>query len=97
MSAWRWYELGRFRILAAPLPNNPAFTTHRIFLGEKYIASQFSVPSLQQCEDRLSETVLRAAAVPLPVWKGWTTTQRKRGRKRKADAALELEEAIASD
>lgn len=95
MSAWGWYELGRFRILAAPLPHNPAFITHRIFLGDKYIASQLSVPSLQQCEDRLSETILRAAAVPLPVWRGYTTTQKKRGRKPKAVAALE--EAIASD
>jgi hypothetical protein len=33
----------------------------------------------------------------LPVWKGWTSTQRKRGRQRKADADRELAEAIDGD
>ncbi len=88
MSAWHWSPLGRFRILAAPLPTNPAFTTHRIFLGEEFIASQLSVPSLQQCEDRLSEKRLPPSMPPPVIWKGWSSTQK---RKRAAREYAELE------
>jgi hypothetical protein len=45
-----WYDLGRFRILAKPLPENPAFTTHHIYLGSKLLRQQLSVPSVDDCE-----------------------------------------------
>lgn len=46
----RWYPLGRFRIFALPLETNEFWTTHRIYLGNKLIGRQLSVPSLSDCE-----------------------------------------------
>ena len=50
-----WYTLGRFRILARPLPENPAFFTHHIYLANELVGRQLTPPDLQQCEDRLRE------------------------------------------
>lgn len=89
-----WHDLGRFRILAMPLPTNEYWTTHRIFLKGKFVAAQLSVPSLEQCEDRLAERNLQPSA-PRPEWAGWRG--RKPGRPTKAEAERELTAAISGD
>lgn len=45
-----WYELGKFHVLALPLRTNEYFTTHHIFLREKLIGRQLSVPSVSDCQ-----------------------------------------------
>lgn len=44
-----WYSLGQYRILAIALSLNPYFTTHIIYLRDKLIGRQLSVPSLSDC------------------------------------------------
>lgn len=46
----RWINLGPFRILQQPLPGNPAWATHWIYLAGKLIGKLLSVPSLTDCE-----------------------------------------------
>lgn len=46
---WRWFDLGPYHVLARPLPTNESWTTHRIFRGDKFIGSQLSVPTLDDC------------------------------------------------
>lgn len=84
IAPWRWYDIGRFRILSLPLPTNPYWATHRIFYKGTLIASQLSVPSLQQCEDRLSEH-LNPPQPSTSWWKGWT--RRRGGRPTNAERA----------
>src|SRR5690349_17012831 len=45
-----WNLIGPFRILVKPLFDNPAFNTHRIFLGARFLGAQVSVPTLSDCE-----------------------------------------------
>lgn len=44
-----WRDLGKYRVLAMPLPTNEYFTTHRIFLNGALIGRQLSVPGLDDC------------------------------------------------
>ena len=46
----RIYQIGRFTIRQQPLPLNPAWATHLIFLGRQLIGRQFSVPCTSDCE-----------------------------------------------
>jgi len=46
----RWYDLGRYQILAKPLDTNPYWTTHHIYLRGECIGKQLSVPCLSDCD-----------------------------------------------
>jgi len=72
VSAARWYDLGQYRVLAMPLPTNPAFTTHRIYLGAKYIGAQLSVPTAADCAWLLATAGLYAQ--PSAPSFAWTRT-----------------------
>lgn len=45
-----WYDLGKYSILAMPLQTNEYFTTHHIFIANRLIGRQLSVPSLSDCQ-----------------------------------------------
>lgn len=91
MTSARWYDLGRFRILAKPLETNPAWTTHHIYLGERCIGKQLSVPSLDDCEQLVCTN-----KPPTSTMKPFSFGRNlpRPGRPRKADAERELQEAI---
>lgn len=95
MTSANWYDLGKFRILALPLPTNPYWTTYRIHLGARFIAASLSMPSIEQCEDRLREKNLHKPA-PASEWKGWswTASRRRAGRPSKAESERALAEAL---
>ncbi len=96
MTPARWYVLGRFRILALPLPTNPAFTTHRIYLGQLFLGAQLSVPCESDCEWHEKDAAGKACAPGEITGKpyGFTIVHKRRGRPRKADSERELAEAM---
>ena len=79
-AGYRWFDLGRFRILAMPLATNEWMTTHRIYLGDKLVGKQLSVPNIDQCEDRLRESKAVVAYEPS---KFYNLSVARRGRPRK--------------
>lgn len=42
--------LGKFTIIIAVRPDNPAFPCYRVFIGARMIGKQFSIPTLSDCE-----------------------------------------------
>lgn len=62
--AAHWYELDEYRILALPLFSNPAFTTHKIYLGAKFLGSQLSVPTASDCRWLATGGVYASCSAP---------------------------------
>ena len=46
----RIFPLGKYIIRQQPLPLNPAFATHLIYLAGKLIGKQLSVPTVSDCD-----------------------------------------------
>ena len=42
--------LGKYTVVAATRPDNPAFAVYRVFVGDRLIGAQFSVPCLSDCQ-----------------------------------------------
>lgn len=42
--------LGKFTVIIAMRQDNPAFPCYRVFIGERLIGKQFSVPSISDCQ-----------------------------------------------
>jgi hypothetical protein len=95
-TAWRWFDLGRFRVLAMPLPLNPYWTTHRVFLDGKLVGKQLSVPTVDDCEWLLRHPDRYAEPSKHLNTYGYTALLRKRGRPTKAQSERELQEALAA-
>jgi hypothetical protein len=97
VSPWRWYDLGRYRILAMPLETNPYWTTHRIYLNDELVGRQLSVPSVSDCDWHYTQHTQPHVPADIPLY-AWSTTagSRRRGRPRKVDAERELQEAMAA-
>lgn len=97
-----WHLIGKFRVLAMLLPSNPAFTTHRIYIGKLYIGAQLSVPSESDCqwhEHQANNENCQPGEITSKPY-GFTAVHHYRGqpgRKKKADHERELTEAIAAD
>jgi hypothetical protein len=80
----RWYQLGRFEILAKPLDGNPYWTTHHIYLRGKLIGRQLSVPCVSDCEWYAAGAVYAASSYQGP--RGYNKTPRRGpGRPRKEE------------
>lgn len=45
-----WHEIGKYRVCAKPIFDNPAFTTHHIFLNGALIGRQLTPPSITDCD-----------------------------------------------
>lgn len=60
MTDRHWYDLGKFRVLAMPLPTNPAFTTHHVYLEQRLVGRQLSVPTLEDCQHMLDKETAEA-------------------------------------
>lgn len=87
------FTLGRFTVHVRPRFDNPAWAVYVVFLGERLVGKQFSIPSLSDCQ-----WLLRTGGVysPPTAWHEWKAIYRKPGpgRPRKADSARELTEAL---
>lgn len=97
ISSWRWYELGRYRILARPLETNPYWTTHRIYIGEDLVGRQLSIPSESDCNWHYSQFKQPHTPADIPLY-SWSTTSgsKRRGRPRKEESERALAEAMAA-
>lgn len=42
--------LGKYTVVIAIRQDNPAFPCYRVFVGERLIGKQFSVPSISDCQ-----------------------------------------------
>lgn len=94
MLTYGWYDLGRFKILVKPLPDNPAFSTHHVYVGKVCVGRQLSAPSLQDCESRAREhqgehqraSTARPFSVPLAKHNRCGQRTASRGPRNNADA-----------
>lgn len=44
------YELDRYTIVKRPRHDNPGWAQYLVYLGEKLIGKQFSIPSITDCQ-----------------------------------------------
>lgn len=99
----RLFAVGRFTVQQRPRFDNPAFAVYVVFLGEKLVGKNFSMPSESDCEWLLrsngetyaTKSVWHETSEGRPIWNA--PAKRRPGRPRKDEALRRQaeEEAIA--
>ena len=88
-------ELGIYTVRVSLRHDNPHWPRYLIYLGEKMIGRQFSVPTLSDCQwlHRTSGVFATSST-----WRAtsYGRTLPKRGRPRKEEAERRLQEALAA-
>ena len=94
----RIFAVGRFTVQQRPRFDNPAWAVYIVFLGQRLIGKNFSLPGISDCEWLKRENgVYAKQSRALEISKGRpirNANPRRRGRPRKADAERELIEAL---